>query len=259
MNTDRAVIFFDLEATGVSPLEDRIVDIALIRRQPNGAQDAFCSLVNPGIPIPKDAVAVHHITDAMVASAPRFKELAPKVLDFIGDADLGGFNILKYDVPMLQCELRRSGFELKLEGRRVLDAFAIYQKMEPRTLAAAYKLYCGKTIENAHRAEADARVSLEVFEAQLGYYGELPKDVDSLAAFCAPKDAVDREGKFVWRNGEVVFGFGGKHRGKTLKEVVATDRSYINWMIEKGSFNSDVVKLCRDALLGSLPLPRREP
>lgn len=253
MKTDRPLVFFDLEATGVSPLDDRIVDIALIRRGPDGAEDSFCSLVNPGVPIPKDAVAIHHITDEMAASAPSLKELAPKILGFIGTADLGGFNILKYDVPLLQTELKRAGFELKLEGRRLVDAFAIYQKMEPRNLGAAYKLYCGKSIENAHRAEADARASFEVFDAQLKRYAELPQDADGIAAFCAPKDAVDREGKFVWRNGEVVFGFGGKHRGKTLREVVATDRSYINWMVDKGSFSADVVKLCRDALMGSLP------
>ncbi len=235
------------------PLEDRIVDIAMLRRKRDGSEDSFCSLVNPGRAIPKDAVAVHHITDEMVKDSPSFKDLAPKVLEFLSDADLGGFNILKYDIPLLQAELRRAGFEFDLTGHHCVDAFAIFQKMEPRTLSAAYKLYCGKTLENAHRAEVDARASFEVFEAQCGHYVELPKEMSAIAAFCAPKDAVDREGKFIWRNGEIVFGFGGKHRGKALREVAQNDRNYVNWMVEKGSFSSDVVKLCRQALAGNLP------
>ncbi|MBI3551288.1 MAG: 3'-5' exonuclease [Elusimicrobia bacterium] len=254
MKQDRPLVIFDLEATGVSPLEDRIVDIALIRRQPGGGEEVFSSLVNPGLPIPKDAVAVHHITDEMVKDAPSLKELAPKILQFLEGADLGGFNVLKYDIPLLANELKRAGFELPLEGRRVVDAFSIYQKKEPRNLAAAYQLYCGKAIANAHRAEADARATLEILDAQLSHYPDLPQEMGALSAFCAPRDAVDREGKFVWRNGEVVFGFGGKHRGKTLREVAKADRSYINWMIDKGSFSAEVVKLCQAALSGELPV-----
>jgi len=256
MKTDRALIFFDLEATGVSVSDDRIVDIAMIRKQPDGTQDSLTSLVNPGVPIPKEATAIHHITDAMVAGAPTIKELAPRIIEFMGEADLGGFNILKYDLPLLSAEFRRAGYELILEGRRIADAFAIFQKMEPRNLTAAYKIYCGKPLENAHRAEADARASFEIFEAQLGHYPALPQDIAGISAFCmAARDAnsVDRDGKFVWREGEVVFGFGGKHRGKTLREVVRADRGYINWMIEKANFGSDVTKLCRDALDGNFP------
>ena len=181
---DRPLVFFDLEATGISPENDRIVDIAMVKRNPDGTETAYSSLVHPGMPIPREASAVHHITDDMVASAPYFKELAPRVLDFIGDADLGGFNVAKFDIPMLQAELKRGGFELPMGKRRVLDAQAIYHKMERRTLAAAYQFYCGKPLPDAHRAEPDARASLEVFWAQLERYQELPKDWDGLNQFC---------------------------------------------------------------------------
>lgn len=251
---DRPLVFFDLEATGVSPQEDRIVDIALVKRLPDGTETSFSSLVNPGIPIPREAAAVHHITDDMVRSAPSFKEIAPAVLDFIGDADLGGFGLAKYDIPMLQNELRRAGFELRLETRRVLDALAIYHKMERRTLSAAYKFYCGKPLPDAHRAEPDARASLEVFFAQLERYAELPKDLDGVAAFCSQKDArfVDSDGKFVWRNGEAAFNF-GKHRTLTLREVAAREPSYLRWLMTDQRATPELSKLCQDALNGRFP------
>jgi DNA polymerase-3 subunit epsilon len=212
--------------------------------------------VNPGVPIPREASAVHHITDDMVKDAPTMKDLAPKLLAFIEGCDLGGFNILKYDLPMLAAELKRVGVELPLSGRRLVDAFTIFQKMEPRNLGAAYKFYCGKTIENAHRAEADARASFAVFEAQLSRYEALPKGMDALAAFCAarPSAGVDAEGKFVWRNGEAAFNF-GKHRTLTLREVVVKERSYIEWLMRAERTTPELAQICKDALAGKFPKP----
>jgi DNA polymerase III subunit epsilon len=250
----RPVVFFDLEATGVAPLEDRIVDIALIKHLPDGTTVALSSFVNPGLPIPREASAIHHITDDMVKDAPRFSELAPRVLEFIGDADLGGFNVLKYDIPMLQAELRRTGHELKLEGRKVVDAFAIFQRMEPRNLSAAYKLYCGKPLPDAHRAEPDARASAEVFFAQLERYAEIPKDIDAIAQFCCPVNPgrVDAEGKFVWRNGEAAFNF-GKHRTLTLREVMNRDPGYVKWLMGAERTTAELARICEDALMGKFP------
>ena len=257
MNIDRPLVFFDLEATGISTENDRIVDIALVKRAPDGGETTFCSLVNPGVPIPREASAVHHITDDMVASAPLFKELAPRVLDFLASCDLGGFNAAKFDIPMLQAEFKRAGFELPMAGRRVVDAQVIYHKMERRTLAAAYQFYCGKPLPDAHRAEPDARASLEVFFAQTGRYSELPKTMDGLADFCSMKDPgkVDGEGKFVWRNGEAAFNF-GKHRTLTLKEVVAKERSYIEWLMRAERTTPELAKICQDALAGRFPAPK---
>jgi DNA polymerase III subunit epsilon len=256
---ERALVFFDLEATGISPQEDRIVDVALVKRRPDGSETSFASLVNPGMPIPREAVAVHHITDDMVASAPTLRELAPAILDFIGDADLGGFNVARFDVPMLQCELKRAGFEFKLEGRRVVDAQVIYHKMERRTLSAAYQFYCGKPLPEAHRAEPDARASLEVFWSQLERYPEIPKTIQGVAEFCSLRDAskVDGEGKFVWRNGEAAFNF-GKHRTLTLREVAVKEPSYIQWLMKADRTTPELARICQEALSGRFPAPAKD-
>jgi len=157
---------------------------------------------------------------------------------------------------MLTAELKRAGYELKLEGRRLVDAFTIFQKMEPRNLGAAYKFYCAKTMENAHRAEVDARASFAVFEAQIERYEALPKDMNGLANFCASRDAkgVDGEGKFVWRNGEAAFNF-GKHRTLTLREVAAREPSYIEWLMRAERTTPELAKICKDALSGKFPKP----
>jgi DNA polymerase-3 subunit epsilon len=254
MKMDRAVVFFDLEATGVAPLEDRIVDIALIKRLPSGLEEAFTSYVNPGVPIPPEASAIHHITDEMVRQAPSFRELAARVLEFIKDADLGGFNVLKYDIPMLGAEFKRCGLELPMDGRRVLDSFVIFQRMEPRNLGAAYKFYCGKSLEDAHRAEPDARAAGEVFFAQLSRYPQLPPEIEGLSAFCQSRDPknVDAEGKFVWRNGEASFNF-GKHRTLTLREVASREPSYLQWLMNADRTTPELAKICREALSGRFP------
>lgn len=254
---DRPLVFFDLEATGISPENDRIVDIAMVKRLPSGEETVYTSLVNPGMPIPREAVAVHHISDEMVAAAPSFRELAPRVIEFIGDADLGGFNVGRFDVPMLHAELKRAGYELTMEGRRILDAQTIYHKMERRTLAAAYQFYCGKPLPDAHRAEPDARASLAVFFGQLERYADLPKTMDGLHDFCNTKDPgkVDGEGKFVWRNGEAAFNF-GKHRTLTLREVMTRDPGYVKWLMGAERTTPELARICREALDGRFPQPK---
>jgi DNA polymerase-3 subunit epsilon len=255
MKLDRPLCIFDLEATGTDVNQDRIVDICVLRVAPDGTETLFQSLVNPGVPIPPEATAVHKITDDMVASEPTLKDLAPKILEIFDGADVSGFNAAKYDIPLLTNELKRAGFDWPSAGRRVADSFTIFARKERRDLTAAYKFYCGKDLSGAHRAEADVRAAAEVLFAQVERYADLPKDMEGLNAFCTQVDAsrVDAEGKFVWRNGEAAFGFGNKHKGKTLREVVASDRGYINWMIEKGAFSADVIKICRDALAGVYP------
>lgn len=252
---ERPLIFLDLEATGISPGEDRIVDVALLKCRPDGSEEFFSSLVDPGIPIPREATAVHHITNEMVLGQPSFRQLAGKILDFFGDSDLGGFNILKFDLPMLQAEFKRAGLEFRLDGRRVVDAFVLFQKMEPRSLGAAYKVYCGKSIAEAHRAEPDARAAREVFFAQLERYPQLPKDVEALSAFCQARDArnVDAEGKFVWRHGEASFNF-GKHRTLTLREVALREPSYLEWLMRAEKTTQELARICRDALAGKFPV-----
>jgi DNA polymerase-3 subunit epsilon len=258
MKLDKPLCVFDLEATGVDVNQDRIVEVCVLRFEPDGRETLLQSLVDPGVPIPPEATAVHKITNDMVRGQPTIKDLAPRLLEAFEGADLSGFNAAKFDVPMLTAELKRAGFDFPLAGRRVADSFTIFARKERRDLAAAYKFYCGKEISGAHRAEADVRATAEVLFAQVERYPDLPKDMEGLSAFCAQVDAsrVDAEGKFVWRNGEATFGFGNKHKGKTLREVIASDRGYVNWMIDKGAFSAEVIKICKDALAGVYPAKR---
>jgi DNA polymerase-3 subunit epsilon len=250
----KSVVFFDLETTGVSTEHDRIVDIACIRQDPDGREETFISLVDPGMPIPPEATAVHGISDEMVRGQPTFRDLAGKLQAFLGDADLAGFGILKFDVPMLQAEFRRAGNALLMEGRSLVDALTIFHRQEQRNLAAAYKFYCGQALVGAHRAEADTRASRAVLWAQLERYADLPKDMAGLSAFCGERDAqrVDSQGKLVWRNGKASFNF-GKHRTLTLEEVVRKEPSYLEWLKGAQQTTPELAQICREALAGRFP------
>jgi DNA polymerase-3 subunit epsilon len=252
---DRPLCVFDLEATGTDVAQDRIVDVCILRREADGTESVFSSLVDPGVPIPPEATAIHKITDEMVRGQPTIKDLAPKLLELFDGADISGFNAARYDIPLLGNELKRAGFDWPLAGKRVADSFTIFQRKERRDLTAAYKFYCGKDLTGAHRAEADVRASMEILDAQVERYADLPKDMAGLDGFCTAVDPsrVDADGKFVWKSGEAAFGFGNKHKGKTLREVVAQDRGYINWMVDKGNFPADVIRICREALEGKFP------
>jgi DNA polymerase III subunit epsilon len=254
MKLEKPVVFFDIESTGVAPNDDRIVDIALVKRNADGSEEFFSSLVDPEMPIPPEAEAIHHISNKMVLGQPTFKQLAPKLLEFIGDADLGGFGVMKFDVPMLLAEFKRAGVFFPLDNRGIVDALAIFHRMEPRNLGAALKFYCGKTLEDAHRAEPDARASMEVFFAQLEKYDALPKTMAGLSAYCQQRDAknVDAEGKFVWRNGKAAFNF-GKHRTLTLDEVARKEPSYLQWLAGAEKTTPELAQICRNALIGIFP------
>lgn len=254
---ERPLVFLDLETTGTDTANDRIVDVALLRRDPGGMEGTFSSLVDPGVPIPVEASEVHHITDDMVRGQPTFKELAAKLLAFMDGADLGGFNVGKFDIPMLAAEFKRAGFEFSTKDRRVLDAFTIFQRKEPRNLSAAYKFYCGKNLEGAHRAEADAKASFEIFEAQLEKYDDLPRGFDELSQLLNAKDPrfVDSERKFMWRNGQASFAF-GKHRGLSLEEVAKRDPGYLDWLMGTPQATPELVQICGEARRGRYPVKK---
>lgn len=256
----RPLVFFDLEATGVSPAQDRIIDIALVKHMPDQTEETFISLVDPDMPIPPEATAVHHITDVMVQGQPKFHQIAPRLLDFIGDADLGGFGVLRFDIPMLAAEFKRAGITWRGEGRSVVDALTIFHRREPRNLSSAYRLYCGKDLPDAHRAEPDARAASAVFWAQLEHYSDLPRDIIALSDYCSTRDPnqVDAEGKFVWRNGHAAFNF-GKHRTLTLEEVAKKEPSYLEWLMRTDKTTPELAQLCRDALNGKFPIKRDPP
>lgn len=246
----RPLAVFDLETTGIDPMRDKIVEIAVVRVDPDGSRESTTRRINPERPIPPDATAVHGIRDDDVRDAPPFRQVARELLDFLGGADLAGFNVRRFDVPMLDREFKESGMDLALSGRRVLDAMTIFHRKEPRDLTAAVRFFLGRDHEGAHGAEADVLASLEVLDAQLARYDELPRTVEELDAWCnpTPPGAVDRAGKFVVRDGEVVFAF-GKQKGRALREVARVQRDYLEWIL-KQDFPDDARALVERALRG---------
>ncbi|MBZ5637655.1 MAG: 3'-5' exonuclease [Acidobacteriia bacterium] len=256
LRLDRPLAFFDLETTGTDPATDRIVEISVRRVDPDGGRDGRTRRVNPGRPIPAEATAIHGIRDEDVRDAPEFRRIARSLLEFLGESDLAGFNILRFDVPLLDREFREAGLDLALPRRRVIDAMAIFHRKEPRHLAAAVAFYLGREHAGAHGAEADADAALEVLEAQLGRYLDLPRSVAELDAWCrppAPPGAADLSGKFLWRNGEVVLAF-GKHQGKAIRDVAREHRDYLEWIL-KQDFPADARRIVEGALKGEFPAP----
>lgn len=232
LNLKRPLAFFDLETTGVNVAQDRIVEISVIKLNPDGTEDTLTELVNPGVPIPAEAAAVHGISNEKVADKPTFKQIAPKIKEFIGDSDLSGFNCLKFDVPLLVEEFLRNEEDFEMKNRKVVDVQNIFHKMEQRTLVAAYKFYCNGDLTDAHSAEADTRATLEVLKAQVEKYDELEGDVEMLHDFSKRGNAVDFAGHIIENSqGEAVFNF-GKNKGKSVVEVLKTNPGYYSWMMD---------------------------
>lgn len=255
LNLTRPLAFFDLETTGVDVEKDRIVQIAIIRVEPDGSRRTFESLVNPERPIPAEASRVHGIKDTDVADKPTFAQLHREVAEFLDGADLAGFNSIRFDTPLLQNELRWAGSDLNLGQAKQVDAMKIFHAKEPRNLSAALRFYCDRELIDAHSALADTEATLDILDAQLGRYDDLPRDVETLHTFCNPNEGrfVERTRKFAWtEDGQAVFTF-GKLKGKTLQEAVQGDgRGYLEWMLNK-DFSQEVKDILREALQGVFP------
>ena len=247
----RPVAFFDLETTGISPDKDRIVEISIVKVLPGGGREVLTERVNPTIPIPPEATAVHGIRDADVADKPPFRELAPRVLAFLQGADLGGFNVVRYDLPLLEAELERTGLSFERGDRRILDAMRIYHAKERRDLSAAVRFYLDRDHEGAHGAEQDVLATIEVLDAQIALYDDLPGTVAEVARHTWPANWVDSQGKILWDDGEAVLAV-GKHQGVALRKMARTDRSYLEWML-KADFPPETKAIVREALAGRFP------
>src|SRR3989338_3885561 len=244
----KPIVFFDLETTGIDQHNDRIIQIGAIKFFPDGTEKEYNWFVNPNIPIPKESSAVHGITDEMVKDKPLLGDLASELSELFYCSDLGGFNIKYYDIPMLQKEFGRIGLELNLENVKIVDAMMIFKLKEPRTLAVAYEKYCGKTLANAHDAMSDIRASLEVLEGQMKHYQDIPDSPEKIHEYCFPFDpeAYDSEAKLRYVDNELAINF-GKNRGKTLKQLAATDPSYLTWILN-GNFSEKVKQAVREIL-----------
>lgn len=228
----KPIIFFDLEATGTDPGTDKIVEIAMIKINPNGNREKYHKRINPGIPIPAETTAIHGITDEDVKDAPTFKQIAKELYEWMKGCDLGGYNAVRFDIPMLAEELLRCDVQVDFTERRFVDVQQIFFKMESRTLSAAYEFYCQKKMENAHSAEADIETTIEVLEAQLDRYNDdIENDVKALHTFTnGDEGIVDYARRMVMKDGHPVFNF-GKYKGKKVEDIFTEQPQYYDWMM----------------------------
>ena len=234
----RPLLFFDIESTGLDISNDRIVEISMVKVMPDGSRQVKTRRVNPTIPIPAAAQAVHGISDDDVKDCPTFAQLAKSMYQWMEGCDIAGYNSISFDVPLLAEEFMRAGIEPDFHDRDMVDVQVIFYKKEPRTLSGAYKFYCDKNLEDAHAAEADTMATLEVLEAQLDRYPDLENDVDFLSKFTKRSNMLDYAGRIVLdESGTPIFNF-GKHKGKPVKEVLAVEPSYYSW-IQNGDFTQD--------------------
>ena len=258
-NLDRDLIFFDLEATGLNVVRDRIVQIAMVKYFKKGkAPEELSMLINPGIPISLEAMAVHGITPKDVSNKPTFQQVADKLHKFIGNADLAGYNSNRFDIPLLMEEFARVGIELDMSRRRTLDMQRIFYKMEPRTLSAAYKFYTGNKMENAHDALADVQATVEVFKGQLEMYADVDfedgdgnvhetpvkNDMQAIHEFTNDMRFLDATQRLKYdTNGVAVFNF-GKYNGQSVVEVLSKDKPYYTWIMTK-EFSTQVKQIIK--------------
>lgn len=251
LNLKKPIVFFDLEATGLNIGVDRIVEISMHKVHPNGKEETKTFRINPEIPIPAETTAIHGISDEDIADKPVLKEVASQIVAFIKGADLAGFNLIKFDVPMLAEELMRVEQDFDVSKHKIIDVQRIFHKMEQRTLVAAYKFYCNKDLTNAHSAEADTIATYEVYKAQIERYDELENNTEFLHEFTgSPSDnLVDVAGRLVKnKDGVPVFNF-GKYKGMAVVEVLKKDPGYYAWMM-KGDFPLYTKKKLTELRLG---------
>lgn len=259
LNLTRPLIVFDLETTGLDFIRDRIIQISYIKVSPDGTEERENLFVNPEKPIPHEVVELTGIINDDVKDAPTFKTLAPQLSEKFKGCDFAGYNSNHFDIPMLAEEFLRAGIDFDFSKVRLIDAQTIFHKMERRNLAAAYKFYCGRKMEEdftAHRADEDTEATYRVLMGELDKYAPgvqeepdrvLENDMDCLAEFSKQNDNVDFAGRIVWKplvgaDGKPVldadgkeqkvevFNF-GKYKGRPVADVLRTDIGYYSWMM----------------------------
>jgi DNA polymerase-3 subunit epsilon len=231
LNLKNPIVFFDLETTGVNINTDSIVEICYLKVHPNGNEESKTLRINPEMHIPEESSAIHGIYDADVADCPTFRMVAKNIARDIEGCDLAGFNSNRFDIPLLAEEFLRADVDIDMTKRKFVDVQVIFHKMEQRTLSAAYKFYCGRTLEDAHTAEADTRATYEVLMAQLDRYPELQNDMAFLAEISSYNRNVDFAGRMVYDDkGVEVFNF-GKYKGESVSEVLKRDPGYYSWIL----------------------------
>ncbi len=251
---DRPLAFLDLETTGLSLRQDRIVELALLILFPDGRVEERERRFNPEIPIPAEASAVHGITDADVQNEAPFRRRARALADLLEPCDIAGFNIRRFDLPMLVAEFKRAAVEFDPRTRRLLDAQLVFHKEEPRDLTAAAQFYLDETPIDAHNALADIRTSARVLAAQLQRYSHLPRTSEGLHSYCDALAPYRTELDRWFDRGEKGLVFRrGKHRGKSLADIAATESDYLQWMLGAEDMDSEVLAVVSEALSERLP------
>ena len=249
LDLDRPLVFFDLETTGLKVGKDRIVEMALIRMSPQGDVLERVRRFNPEIPIPPEATAVHGITDEDVKDEAPFAARARSLAQLLEGCDLAGYNIRRFDLPMLEAEFARAGVDFVVQGRRLIDMQTIFHREEPRDLTAAARLYLGRAHPEAHTALGDIRTSAAVLAAQMQRYEHLPRDLDGLHAYCDEHSPYDGPlGQWFRVTDEGLIFRKGKHEGSFLEEVARDDASYLEWMLRLDDLRPQVAQALRGAL-----------
>lgn len=248
LTLERALVVLDTEATGTNARSDRIVEIGCVKLHPDGRREVWVRRINPGMPIPRAATAIHGIRDDDVRDCPPFREIAAELSGFLEGCDLGGYNLSAFDLPALRLEFLRASVPFEISTRRLLDAQRIFFSREPRHLSAAAKFYCAADHDGAHGALADAEMTLRVLGGQLQRYADLPRTVAELhELFCAGMDQdLDPEGRFRMVKGEPTVNF-GRNRGRTLREVSRQEPGFLKWIL-KGNFSGPVKEIARKFL-----------
>lgn len=256
MKLSRPLVIFDLETTGTWVERDKIVEIGMVKLMPDGTRQDYVKRVNPGMPIPVNVSRIIDITDDDVKDAPPFREIAREAFEFMGDSDLGGFNIQRFDLPVLEREFFEAGLSFHWKQRDIYDAQKVYHIHEKRDLMAAYQLYCNKELTSAHTALGDAEATVEILDAQIKKYGDQEQGIESLKDFDYERSSAyfDAEQKFCWWNGNLYPMFGKYRRKKHIKDLVNDDRPYLEWIIG-ADFSDEIKKMVENALKGEFPKP----
>ena len=250
LKLEKPLVFVDLETTGVNVTNDRIVEVTVLKIHPDGSREEKSELVNPGILIPPEATEVQGSTNEDVADKPGFVQFAKGIHAFFEGCDIGGYNAIRFDIPLLTAEFNRVGLHFDLSGRNIVDPMVIYHQYEPRDLAAAYQKYCGKSLEDAHSSTADVRAAADIFEAQVRQYPELPQVMAELHEVCHPREPgwIDDQGRLIESDQGPKIGF-GKYSGRLLKELAGEDPGYLQWILSQ-DFSQQVKGIISDALSG---------
>ena len=245
----KPLAFVDLETTGSILGLDRIVEVGVLKILPDHTELQFETRVNPEMAITTEATNKHGISDDDVLDAPTFGAVADPLATFLQECDLAGYNLLNFDLPILEAEFQRVGRPLAMQGRRTIDVLDIYVHKEPRDLISAYRFYCGHEYDRAHSAGADARACWEVLQGQINKYTDLPNTADGLGAFVAQyrkTRSLDSGGWFISRFGKPAFAR-GKYQGMLIREVEESDPNYLDWMVSVG-LPADTIEVIRSVL-----------